>query len=401
MAFLTNEILTAYKTAYSKKKKMGAKNYISPKIYHGGKDFNLSKRWYVYYSFIDEASGVMKRQTPITFSVNRRFKTKKERLHHLKLIKKTVNDFLKKGWSPYEINISSENYTAEACLDYALSIKEKEVKQTTYKDYFSRVKQFKAFLSKNNELRVAITEINKRHVSQFLNQFSGAKNRNNCKIALSSIFNILSDESYIEFNFIKEIRNKKVIKKPVKVYTADEVNNIVKLLTVQDPTMLMFIYFVGHMFWRPLEVVRIKVSDIDFEKNVIRIETKTKAQKTKIIPSILLDKLKDFVKGKEGYIFKPLNTDWNETTEINRRGFYSKEFLKFRKKNNIDPEFTLYHFRYTFITKIYLELRKTLSKSETVTKLSLITGHTSKAIYGYIQVNDIELPDDYSKLLKY
>ena len=401
MTFLTKEILTAYKSAYRKKKKMAAKNYISAKIYHGGKDFDLSKRWYVYYSFIDETSGLMKRQTPLTFGINRDFKTKKERLHQLKLLKNIVNSFLKKGHSPYHINISSENYTAESCLDYALSIKKKEVKQTTYSDYYSRVKQFKDFLRKNDELQLSITEITKRHVSQFLNQFTSAKNRNNCKLALSSVFNVLSDESYIEFNFIKEIRNKKVVKKPVKIYSADEVNDIINLLTVQDPTMLMFVYFVGYMFWRPIEAVRIKVSDIDFDDNVIRIETKTKTKKTKIIPSILLSELKKFVKGKDGFIFEPSNTDWNHTTEMNRRGFYGRQFLKFRNKNNIDVEFTLYHFRYTFITKIYLELRKTLSKSEAVIKLSLITGHDSKAIYGYIQANDLELPEDYSELLKY
>lgn len=39
-------------------------------------------------------------------------------------------------------------------------------------------------------------------------------------------------------------------------------------------------------------------------------------------------------------------------------------------------------------------------KEDTIKKLSLITGHESKAIFNYIQVNDIELPEDYSELLK-
>ena len=140
--------------------------------------------------------------------------------------------------------------------------------------------------------------------------------------------------------------------------------------------------------------------DVDFHKNVIRIETKTKVLKTKIIPRIIIDDLKTFVSDRSGFIFEPQNTDWNSTKETNRRDYYTKKFSDFRKKNNIDKDFKLYHFRHTFITWIYLELRKTLSKENSIKELSLITGHDSKAIHSYIQVNDIELPKDYSGLLK-
>ena len=400
MAFLLEEIKSAYKSAYSKNQFMSPKKYVKAKIYHGGKVYDLSKRWYVYYSFIDAKTGKMKRQPPITFSVNRRFKTKEERLWHLSLIKSIVNDLLVRGKSPNKINELSENYTAGSCLDYGLSVKKTEIKETTYKDYESRVNQFKDFLEVKGVLNHSIKDVTKRHVSEFLNKYTGAKNRNNGKIALNSVFKVLSDESYIDINFIKEIRNKKVIKKPIKIYPTDEVNRIVKILTKQDKTLLMFIYFEGYMFWRPIEIVRIKNTDIDFKNNVIRVETKTKALKTKIIPSIIADELKRFVSGKKGFVFEPVNADWNKTKESNRRDYYTKKFAKFREQNNIDKEFKLYHFRHTFITKIYLELRKTLSKEDTIKELSLITGHTSKAIYSYIQVNDIELPKDYSNFLK-
>ena len=100
--------------------------------------------------------------------------------------------------------------------DYALSIKKSEVKNTTYKDYLSRINRFKEFLGNRNKLEGNINEVTKRDVSQYLNTFEGAKNRNNAKIALNSIFNILSDESYIDFNFVREIRNKKIVQKQIK-----------------------------------------------------------------------------------------------------------------------------------------------------------------------------------------
>lgn len=44
MGFLIEEI----KSAYNEKP---MKNYVLAKIYHGGKTYDLTKRWYVYYSF--------------------------------------------------------------------------------------------------------------------------------------------------------------------------------------------------------------------------------------------------------------------------------------------------------------------------------------------------------------
>lgn len=87
-------------------------------------------------------------------------------------------------------------------------------------------------------------------------------------------------------------------------------------------------------------------------------------------------------------------------SDIDKRGYLTKKFAEFRELNNIDKSLTPYSFRHTYITKMYIKLRETMSKEETIKKLSLITGHESKAIFNYIHVNDIELPDDYSKLLK-
>ncbi len=396
MSFFLKYLKTAYETAYSKNT---VKKYIDPKIYHGGKTFDLKKRWYVYYSFINPETGEMERQSPITMEINRRFKTKKERLFHFRILKKVLKDMLKKGYSPYENNIEFDEYTTESCLDYALTIKKDELKSTTYNDYESRINNFKKFLKSKGKLNQSIRNTMKRDVSQFLNTFKGAKNRNNTKVVLSSVFKILSNEDYIEYNFIKELSNKKVTTKPIEIYSDEDFLNIENILKEQNPTLLMYIYFISYMFWRPIENVRILVENIDFEKNIIFVETKTKARKTKIIPSILIEDLKKFVKGKKGYLFEPKNSNWEEVQETNRRDYYTKLFAKFRKKNNIDSKFKMYHFRHTFITKIYLELRKELSKDDTIKQLSLITGHESKAIYNYIQVNDIELPEDYSKYL--
>jgi len=155
------------------------------------------------------------------------------------------------------------------------------------------------------------------------------------------------------------------------------------------------------MFLRPVEIPRIKIENINFENKTITIPTKTKSQQTKIIPNILFQELKTFAQNKNNFLFKPNNfKEWN-LNDNDKRNYFTRRFARFRKKYNINPKFKLYSFRHTFITKIYLELRKTKSKEETIKELYLITGHQSKAIHNYIQVNDIELPKDYFHHLQF
>jgi len=297
------------------------------------------------------------------------------------------------------IDLSSDK-SIDFCLDFALKIKQNEVKQTTYKDYKNRINQFKKFLTTQELLYKPIKELHKQHVTSFLKQFKG-KNRNNIKIVLSTIFSTLSDENYIEFNFIKEIKTLKTQPQPITLYTQKDIEKITKLLHKHDYTLLLFIKLVSYMFLRPVEIFRIKIENINFENKTITIPTKTKSQQTKIIPTILFQELKTFAQNKNNFLFKPNNfTEWN-LNDNDKRNYFTRRFARFRKKFNIDNKFKLYSFRHTYITKIYLELRKTKSKEETIKELSLITGHQSKAIHNYIQVNDIELPKDYSHYLTF
>jgi|GEM_PF-6463863 len=93
----------------------------------------------------------------------------------------------------------STDKSIDFCLNYALKIKQNEVKTTTYIDYKNRINQFKKFLTTQKLLHKPIQNINKQVVSKYLRQFK-PKNRNNIKIVLSTIFSVLSDENIIDLN---------------------------------------------------------------------------------------------------------------------------------------------------------------------------------------------------------
>ena len=89
------------------------KKFSEPKIYTGGVDITLwnelskveqhqalSKDWYIYYKFIDETTGKLKRMPNIKGGCNR-YKTKKERIKILAQLRDALEYLLEKGLNPY------------------------------------------------------------------------------------------------------------------------------------------------------------------------------------------------------------------------------------------------------------------------------------------------------------
>ena len=155
----------------------------------------------------------------------------------------------------------------------------------------------------------------------------------------------------------------------------------------------MFIKFISYNFLRPIEVCRIQIKDLNIDQKTISFKAINKALKTKIIPDISTLKPED-------YLFTPDKTGGNwETTEQNKRDYFSKRFKKVVKDHfNLGKDYGLYSFRHTYITKLY---RKTTSPHKAKSRLMLITGHSTMiALEKYLRDIDAELPEDYSALIR-
>lgn len=378
------------------------KKYTNPKIYHGGKDYDLSKPWYVYFNHINE-HGEMERVPNIKMGVNR-LKTKKARLKELKLMKKSIVELLKNGVNPFQDRIETEIYETESALDFALNLKKQSVAASTYDDYESRLVAFKKYLNRKSLLKGNIRLVTKRHVIDYLNQVlktSSPRNRNNFRIVLSSLFSVLEDNEIIERNFIRSIKPLKTNPTRNKTYTQKQADEIFDWLEENNPHFLLFIKFVSYGFLRPIEVCRLKVGDINFNQKTLTVRAKNKTLKTKTIPDLLLSEI-EFLKRHDNkhWIFTPEGVGNSKTTEKNRRDYFSKQFLKVKKKLGLGIDYTMYSFRHTFTTKVYRELRKQYSPHQAKSELMLITGHsTMSALEKYLRDIDAELPEDYSDML--
>lgn len=427
------------------------KKYSEPKIYTGGVDIilwnqlskeeqntALIKDWYSYYKFIDGTTGKLKRMPNIKGGANR-FKTKKERLIIFNQLRDSLEYFLEKGLNPYtdpdltlleydkpsnnktpvivapeflveavtiiepEVNIPEEPVLSiKEAFEYALKIKKKSLNDVSYVNYEGRINRFKKSLDENKP----ITSITRKITNQYLNgilENSSPRNRNNSRIDLSSLFEVLTNDEIIPENFINKINILKAKPERNKTYTPEMQMNIYSYLETNDPILLLFVKFICYNFLRPVEVCRLKVGDLDVKDKKLYVRAKNKAVKIKIIPEILINDLPDLSKlNKDHFLFTPheIGAEWI-ATENNRRDNFSKKFKTVVKDHfKLGADYGMYSFRHTFITKLYRELRKNYSPFETKSRLMLITGHsTMTALEQYLRDIDAELPEDYSHML--
>lgn len=378
--------------------------YSTPKIYDANGD--MTKRWYVYFSFRNPKTGKMERQTPIYLGVNQ-FKKLSERKEAIKILRDTLEKGLENGTiNPYE-NSYNESKIISIQEAFALGLKnaEKTMSESSFKDYKHRLSQLDKWLTISGFYGRSIQTITKKTIVNFLNDIlekTSPKNRNNTRSNLSIFFKYLEDNEYISENFIPKIPVLNAKPKRNKTYTQTQENQIFEYLEQNDKDLLLFIKFVSYNFLRPIEVCRLQVKDIDFQGGQLFVQAKNQLVKTKIIPEILLQEIQHFKnKNPEFYLFSPNGADFWNTTETNKRDYWSKRFKKAKNALNLGEEYGLYSFRHTFITKLYRELRKKYTPFETKSHLMLITGHTTiTALEKYLRDIDAELPQDYSELLK-
>ena len=292
-------------------------------------------------------------------------------------------------------------------FEFDLGLKTRTLRVSSLRSYKSHINRFNSWINKEYKELKYISEIEKKHVVEFLNHLlktTSLRNRNNYRASLSSCYTTLEDNEIVSSNFIKNIKVHKTQATRNKTYTKIQKDNIFEYLESQDPLLLLFIKFVSYNFLRPIEVCRLKIGDLDIENNTLTFKAKNSPQKTKIIPQVLLDELPNLSKyNAQDNLFTPngIGGVWNIDAD-SKRDYFSKRFKKVVKDHfNLGAEYGMYSFRHTYITKLYRALVKESSPFAAKSKLMTITGHTSMAaLEKYLRDIDAELPEDYSDLIQ-
>lgn len=362
----------------------------------------LKKRWYVRWSYRDPDTNKMTRQKNRYAGVNN-FNTHSERMEILKKLEGNLIRLLESGINPYTETIShTETHGAFKAIDAAMEIKKLHMKPDSFIRFKSDIKKFKAYLKKNGFERRFITSIDKKTVTNYLNEALktvSARSRNNYRTNLGSLWQCMEDEGIVPNNFIKTIPMLKSRPKRNKTYTDKQVEELFAYMDKNCRNLLLFIKFVSFNFLRPIEVCRLTDKSFDFDARTLTVQTKGQEMKVKTIPSILMDEIP---KEGKGFLFTKdgLWGDW-DVNEGSKRGHFSREFAKVKEVFGLGEAYGIYSFRHFYISRLYREMRKEYSPFEVKSKMLLITGHeTITALEKYLRSIDAEISEDYSEMIK-
>ncbi|WP_189663022.1 tyrosine-type recombinase/integrase [Polaribacter sp. IC073] len=373
----------------------------------------VGKYWYVKYSYRNPKTGVME-VFRVKEGINR-VQTIKERTRAIKCLRIAVQQFLEMGYSPFEYIpenvIEKKTWTTKEALELALEEKQKVWSVSTIKINHFPVNVFIRYLETSNLYHKDIKDITKRHIIIFLNNLGKDKNkpvnpttRNTYRKIISSLFNQLVADDIISKNFVESIP--KLAAKPKKniPFRKKEMETIKEHLLEHDPYLYLFIKFVMYGFFRPVEVCRIKIKDINIDRNTISVKSKTEDATANTV--FLTKQLKETIAemdihkfDSDFYLFtsKLEPSNWLVDDTI-KRTYFGRRFAKVKKELKFDENYGIYSFRHTAAIDIFTTYKEQgLTDLEAKHKMLPITRHKSiDSLNKYLRDIGASLPKDYS-----
>jgi integrase len=403
---------------------VGKKRYSDPKLYIPKKDGKATvepnKRWYVYFYWRTDPNGVLDRKLQFTKNINR-FNTVKERKAVGNALVDAYRLALSRGWHPIEKKTIKKEpsrntlNTIIKALEYSMKVINTENKsEATVSVYKNRLNIFTQWLTNNNLAGLNPNSLTTEHFYMFLDYLRFEYKKKDGKVLsnttidnyrreIGAIFSVLQRQRIIVTNPIKGVA--KIKSKPIKnkAFTSGDIKKIKDYLLRNDPYLIDFISFIIYPLFRPKEICRLKVSDIDLNSMTIGVETKTGYNRRKVIEKIKPIILKMDLEQKRADVNlfthknKPIFWDAKLKTKVDHFGY---RFKKVRDALGFSKEYTIYSFRHSAILNLYNNLQKSgLNEREIIYKLMPITKHRSEAgIRNYLRDIKHSIPRDHSDM---
>lgn len=249
---LRNEHKNEHKNEFPLKRQ-----FSIPKIYDAGGD--LSKRWYVYYTFRNPKTNRLTPQNNVYAGVNN-FKNLKDRRKAIEILRQSVQNILESGYNPYqeieptnqEINVFEKNkktFTLKDAINkYQLYLsghheyahKRKVVSKAHREEAIRFCNFFSETISKNEDVDIlGVDKVTQKHVAEFYLWAEGhysPKTFNKCMAGLRAFFQFLINIEEVEIkNPFETYVSKAVEKKENETLTKSEFQKILKAVDNYDP----------------------------------------------------------------------------------------------------------------------------------------------------------------------
>lgn len=331
-------------------------NFKPPCIYDAGGD--VTKQWFVYYSFRDPSTGKFKR-FKVFMDLNSH-KHKVERMEKAMAIQQSIKELLEDGFNPFKISRVDLNFSIVECIDVFLKNIEPQLRVKSFNRYKYEFRLMKKWFIENGFEKLHISEVKRMHVFDFLEyakkegRWTSGKTYNTHKSNISRLFNyfINNYDEVIEKNPVLRIESKPEITRGNQPYNEKEFKAIQDAILERDPYLWRICQFVYYAAVRnEREGLNLLCGDIDFTSNQIIIRPElSKGKKKQLIPIYpeFLNILKNEMKLNEyppnWYIFG--RGDKPGPVRVGKDNFYER-FKKIRDSIGLSKYHGIYSFKHT------------------------------------------------------
>jgi integrase len=246
---------------------VGGGNYhsamsVKPKNWQT-KKASLVNDWFIFYRFYD--SRFPKPKQVMIKGMNS-FKTLLERQKETELLIEKELIALKEGFNPFDKNITVSIDKKQLTLIQALQLAfdKVSVAEVTKRDIKTALDKFEIAINKLGWIQLSIAEISRKHIRQILDISSNTDDRfNKNRSYLMILISVLCELELVAFNFVRDIKKRKVIKYLRQVLTDEERIRVNEHLLTEYPEFHRFLHIFFHSGARISELMRLKVSDVD------------------------------------------------------------------------------------------------------------------------------------------
>lgn len=322
-----------------------------------------SSGFVVEYYFYDKINDKMKRKRIKLNVLSKRYKTKREKLFAAQQMANSINEKLKNGWLPAHETDNGRLYTPIAELrEKFISAKRAEgLRETTLRQYssvtdiFVRWCEDKGCADKRSGTFLRNDAV--VYMDSILEQGNRRRSYNNTVKALRVFFQWSLDHLYCKenpFAFIKTLKNEEKIRILIDERSRAKIS---EYYAKKSPMMNLVCNLVYSSAIRPIEILRIKLGDIDVGKHYIRIPAENaknhKERFATITPAIVEMLLPIAMKYSDVNLFLiGKNQELMPDVEPLNESHFQKSWDRMRRATGLPKEMQLYSLRDTGLTDL-------------------------------------------------